>query len=252
MRREISTQYYHTFSHNDFHRITFVPQSLCSWGPAKQLHNCNSSAVVVINSYSVLLKVLNLRKKSNIWNKKPKNNHIRNFVFRISFMLPHPQSASASPHLGQNMAELHIPYSNLFTARPQQTPKYRCTPMASASAFYLLMAGRNCFQWQRCYLLAVRQSGVAVCAGSRWEEARWPLSPALISYSSWKLMTLVLSHYGKHEEGLTVCGSPMLNFSCSHLWRIHFEHLLEWLKVMLCCSCLILWHLSVWFSSIVV
>lgn len=81
------------------------------------------------------------------------------------------------------MAQLHIPYSNLFTARPQQTPKYRRTPVASASAFYLLMAGRNCFQWQRCYLLVVRQSGVAVCVGSRWEEARWPLSPALISYS---------------------------------------------------------------------
>lgn len=36
---------------------------------------------------------------------------------------------------------------------------------------------------QRCYLLVVRQSGEAACAGSRWREARWPLSPALISYS---------------------------------------------------------------------
>lgn len=113
-------------------------------------------------------------------------------------------------------------------------------------AFHLLMAGRNCFQCHRDAISWVCGSQERLCARGAGEERQDGHSLLLSSPTlSWKLMTLVLSHYGKREEGWTVCERPILNFSCSHLWRIHSEHLLEWLKVTSCCSCLILWHLSV-------
>lgn len=123
----------------------------------------------------------------------------------------------------------------LFTARLQQTPKYRRTPIASASAKASIPSpnGREKLLSvaQRCYLLVVRQLGATACAGSRWREARWPLSPALISCSSLEINDSCAITLRDTWRGPDSVWNHISNFSCTHLWRIHSEHLLERLKV---------------------